>query len=275
MSTSRRTVLGMIATAAVAGPLVGLSQPTPAFAADLYDSNTDLYSDPNLAEGVDYARRYRRHPQFDNSDAGPNPFPRTAIIAPHGGGIEAGTSELCLAIAGYHPATLAATPPAGPTCDYWMFEGIRSTGNGDLHVTATHCDDVPAMSVAAGALNVVALHGCTPGTAGLPANTQAVAVGGRNAAFRTRLVNAFQAAGFTAFDATGIPALAGTATDNIVNRTLLGMGAQLEITTPLRSAMFGTNTRPQRKNTTNQVFWDFVAATRLAIAQTEATQPIL
>ena len=60
MSTSRRAVLGMIATAAVAGPLVTLPA-TPAFAADLYGSNTDLYADPNLTEGVDYARRLRRH----------------------------------------------------------------------------------------------------------------------------------------------------------------------------------------------------------------------
>jgi len=53
--------------------------------------------------------------------------------------------------------------------------------------------------------------------------------------------------------------------DNIVNRTLLGMGAQLELTTPLRSAMFGTNTRADRKNTTLGLFWNFVAATRAAI----------
>lgn len=273
MSTSRRAVLGLIATAAVAGPLVTLPA-TPALAADLYGSNTDLYADPALTEGVDYARRLRRHALLDDSNAGSVAFPRTAIIAPHGGGIEAGTSELCLAVAGYHPATLAATPAAGPTHDYWMFEGIRSSGNADLHVTASNCDDTPALSVAAGALNVVALHGCTPGTAGLPANAQAVAVGGRNAAFRTALINAYTAAGFTAFDATGIAALAGTAPANIVNRTLLGMGAQLEITTPLRTAMFGTNTVAQRRNTTNTVFWDFVAATRAAIATIEATQPI-
>ncbi|MDG4830119.1 poly-gamma-glutamate hydrolase family protein [Solwaraspora sp. WMMD1047] len=274
MSTSRRAVLGMIATAAVAGPLAGLSAPAPALAADLYDSNTDLYADPNLTEGVDYARRYRRHALLDNTDGQAFPFPRTAIIAPHGGGIEAGTSELCLAIAGYHPATLAVTPTGGVVHDYWMFEGIRSGGNADLHVTATHCDDVPALSVAASALNVVALHGCTPASAGLSSTAQAVAVGGRNAAFRAQLIAAFQAAGFTALDATTIPALAGTAVDNIANRALLGMGAQLEITTPLRTAMFGTNTRPQRRHTTTQLFWDFVTATRLAITQTEATQPI-
>jgi hypothetical protein len=38
--------------------------------------------------------------------------------------------------------------------------------------------------------------------------------------------------------------------------------------------MFGTNTVAQRRNTTNTVFWDFVAATRAAIATVEATQPV-
>ena len=35
--------------------------------------------------------------------------------------------ELCLAIAGYHPATLAAT--GGPTYDYWLLEGLLSFGD--------------------------------------------------------------------------------------------------------------------------------------------------
>lgn len=52
-------------------------------------------------------------------------LPGPAVDAPHGGGIEPGTSELCLAIAGYHPASLAQT--GGPTYDYWMLEGLLST----------------------------------------------------------------------------------------------------------------------------------------------------
>src|SRR5215207_4035760 len=103
---------------------------------DLYPSNTALYADPGLVEGVDYARRSRRHERFDNQLTGGCAIARTTVIAPHGGGIEPGTSELCLAVAGYHPATLDATPPGGVTFDYWMFEGLRRTGNGDLHVTS-------------------------------------------------------------------------------------------------------------------------------------------
>lgn len=56
----------------------------------------------------------------------------------HGGGIEAGTSELCLDIAGYHPAGLTPAPAEGPLHDYWMFEGLRPADHGDLHVTSAH-----------------------------------------------------------------------------------------------------------------------------------------
>jgi hypothetical protein len=34
-----------------------------------------------------------------------------------------------LAIAGYHPATLAVAPGTGVTYDYWMFEGLRASNN--------------------------------------------------------------------------------------------------------------------------------------------------
>jgi hypothetical protein len=49
----------------------------------------------------------------------------------------------------------------------------------------------------------------------------------------------------------------------------------LEITGPMRSAMFTDNTRPQRKFTTTKVFWDFAAACRNALARIEAEQIIL
>jgi hypothetical protein len=39
--------------------------------------------------------------------------------------------------------------------------------------------------------------------------------------------------------------------------------------------MFETNTRAERKNTTTQVFWDFVEACRNALAQIEVEQAVL
>ena len=129
---------------------------------DDFDFNTDLYAAPDLTEGIDWARRFRRHEVFDDSPARTAEGPRTVILAPHGGGIERGTSELCLAVAGYHPANLPITPPAGLTYDYWMFEGIRDGGNADLHVTSTGCDDLVAVSLCGGALSALSLHGFKP-----------------------------------------------------------------------------------------------------------------
>jgi len=281
MTPSRRALLGILATAAATAPYAYIRTLTPDAAAatattDRYPSNTALYADPALAEGRDYGRRYKRHGQFDGALEGRVPFPKTGVIAPHGGGIEPGTSELCLAVAGYHPASPGEAPVADPAYDYWMFEGLRSSGNAELHVTSTHCDDTVALSLCVGSLNVVALHGCSTSQAGLPDGTAAVLVGGRNSALKERLLDEYARAGFQGVDALSHPTLGGTAVENITNRTLLGTGAQLEITTPLRMAMFEHfNSRDQRKTSTTGVFWDFVAATRAAVARTEAEQVIL
>ena len=242
---------------------------------DIYPSNTALYKDPNLVETVDYARRYRRQELFDDGLPQKCAINKTTIIAPHGGGIEFGTSELCLAVAGYHPATMTVTPGTGVTYDYWMFEGLRASDNSELHVTSTNCDDGVALSLCAEALNVLALHGCNTSQAGLSNDAAVALVGGRNATLKQRLLEEFAASGLEAIDAVGHDSLDGQEPTNITNRTMLGMGGQLEITGPMRAAMFTNNSRPQRKFTTTKVFWDFAAACRNALARVEAEQIIL
>ena len=88
-----------------------------------YATNSELYADSKLTEGVDYARRFRRHERFDDSLSRTGEVPKTAIIAPHGGGIERGTSELCLAVAGYHPANAAISVVTAP------FPPVREVGS--------------------------------------------------------------------------------------------------------------------------------------------------
>ncbi|GIE76645.1 hypothetical protein Aph02nite_25950 [Actinoplanes philippinensis] len=259
---SRRSMLAAVSAAAI--PPVVAAGARPALAADdVYPSNTALYADPARTEGVHYARRFRRHAAFDDSDAPGDSFPDTAVIALHGGGIEPGTSELCLAVAGYHPAGGAT---GGPVHDYWMFEGLLSAGNGDLHVTSSHCDDPVALATVAGSRRAVSLHGCSTDAAGLPSGTAAVLVGGRDTTLKTALLRAYAAAGVPAIDAAGVPDLNGDDPANIVNRTLRGAGAQLELTTPLRTQMFGVNTRAGRKSSTLPPFWTFTDATRQALA---------
>jgi phage replication-related protein YjqB (UPF0714/DUF867 family) len=234
--------------------------------------NSELYADPNLAEGVDYARRHRRHERFDDTLARTDDLPKATILAPHGGGIEPGTSELCLAVAGYHPANLPQIPPAGVTYDYWMFEGVRELGNAALHVRSTGCDDGVAVALCAGSLNALSLHGFKPEPPELAEDAQVVLVGGRNDMLREDLVDGFEKAGLNAIDAGLFGELDGGDKCNIVNRTLLGMGAQLELSTPLREAMFSDQRRLQRKHTTTQLFWTFVAVCRDALDRLEAEQ---
>ncbi|MFD5464690.1 poly-gamma-glutamate hydrolase family protein [Kitasatospora sp. NPDC127059] len=274
---NRRTLIAAFAAAPALSALGAAVGGSPASAADSYPSNTALYADPTLTEGVDYGRRYRRHLIDDQSPQDRAAPVRTTVIAPHGGGIEGGTSELCLAVAGYHPVGLAPTPPGGPVHDFWMFEGLRATDNGALHVTSTHCDDTVARAMCSGSLNVLSLHGCTATRAGLEAGARAVLVGGLNSAFRQYLMEEFATAGIRAVTASGEEEIAGIAPENICNRSMLGMGAQLELTTELRAAMFapGKNDRFDRAANTLPLFWSFTAAVRAAIQRLEATQPVL
>ncbi|MGI5239486.1 poly-gamma-glutamate hydrolase family protein [Dactylosporangium sp. CA-139066] len=263
MGISRRVMLAA-GGAALAAPAFGARV---AAAADTYPSNTALYADPALVAGVDYGQRFRRHGVSDDSETAPSPaLPAAVVIAPHGGGIEPGTSELCLAIAGYDPATMAATPAGGPVYDFWMFEGLRASNNGVLHVTSTHCDDPVALALCGGVRRAVSLHGCTPQQAGFADGTAAALVGGADAALRSALRSALSAAGFTTRDAAGVGELDGDDPANIANRTLSGGGAQLELTTPLRQAMFTSFTRAGRRTSTTGLFWSFTAAVRSALA---------
>ena len=61
--------------------------------------------------------------------------------------------------------------------------------------------------------------------------------------------------------------LDGSLPDNIANKTRIGGCAQLEMGTSFRSSLYGTNTRPRRKHTTNETFKRLVAALRRAISR--------
>lgn len=291
-TASRRTVLTALAAAATVGaPLLSqLAAATPAYAADRYASNTALYQALAGEEGTTFGRRYRRHERTDTRLDTVYPFPRTAVLALHGGGIESGTSELCLAVAGYSPREPEGAPILAQTHDYWMFEGLMSSGNKEaLHVTASHCDDHVALATAAGHLNVLSLHGCSFDSLGLPVpangDRRMAVVGGLNADFRAALVAELTAAGFPAVDAfdpahaAGLTEFNGDHPLNPCNRTMLGRGAQLELTTELRSSLFGDASSRSRRAET----WDapgaglipFREACRRAIATVEAAQPVL
>ena len=85
-------------------------------------------------KGIDYRIRCT-----SNSDI--------TIIAPHGGGIEPGTTKIAKAI-------------AGSKHSFYTFEGIKPTGNRVLHITSTNFNEPIALGVVQKASKVVAIHGC-------------------------------------------------------------------------------------------------------------------
>ena len=122
---------------------------------------TELYEDAVNIEGTTYGKRWRRHEwiQIVEGQATDNPEGQKIVLALHGGGIEQGTSEIALAVAGYHPATFAQTTDCLGLHDVWIFEGLLDGGNSRLHVTSTHYDDPIALKLVQISKRCVSLHG--------------------------------------------------------------------------------------------------------------------
>src|SRR5437773_8301063 len=129
---------------------------------DTYVSMTALYADLNNVEGVTYGKRWRRHEwsQIVEAQASDNAETQTIVMAIHWGGIETGTSEIALATAGYHPATLTPSADCYGLHDFWLFEGLLASKNGDLHVTASHYDEPIATELVENSRRCISLHGC-------------------------------------------------------------------------------------------------------------------
>lgn len=156
-------------------------------------------------EGADFRVRFR----FSGSPV--------AVIAPHGGGIEAGTSEIADAVAGREHS-------------FYAFEGMRGHENSDLHLTSARFDEPRALQVAGRSEVVVAIHGRNR-------DDEIVFLGGLCEELILHLAAALERAGFR----TGRhdePGYSGTDPDNICNRGRSGRGVQLELPRGLRLRLF-------------------------------------
>jgi phage replication-related protein YjqB (UPF0714/DUF867 family) len=163
----------------------------------------------------------------------------TLIIAPHGGGIEQGTSEIAAAV-------------AGEEFSLYCFNGIKGSGNEDLHITSTLFDEPQCLDLVKQSRIVVVIHG-------LQRRDKAINVGGLDERLKTRLVEALNEAGFEARQDDSHHS--GTFPSNICNRGLAGEGVQLEITEGLRRTMFKSLKRRGRQ-IKNPPFYKFVAVIR-------------
>jgi phage replication-related protein YjqB (UPF0714/DUF867 family) len=169
-----------------------------------HDAGYGCYADlaKVQTEGADFQVRIERNPESS-----------VAILAPHGGAIEAGTSEIARAVAGLD-------------FNLYLFEGTRHSANYDaLHLTSHLFDEPRCLRLLSSCDHVIAVHGCR-------GDTPQALLGGLDETLKTLIGEAIRA--------TGIEArLAGHQfralhPRNICNRGRRGAGVQLELTSALR-----------------------------------------
>jgi phage replication-related protein YjqB (UPF0714/DUF867 family) len=174
-----------------------------------------------------------------------------AIVAPHGGGIEAGTSEIAVAI-------------AGEEFSLYDFEALKPSGNHDLHITATRFDEPMCLTVIGRSQTVVTIHGEHS-----EADGEGVFVGGLNHILGISLGDALKAKGFDIRKHPD-PKLQGLEPKNLCNRGISAKGVQFELSRSVRQAMFSSLLPEGRKHTTAR-FGAFVDAVRSVLAEQTAS----
>lgn len=153
----------------------------------------------------------------------------TAIVAPHGGGIEPGTSELCLQI-------------AGEDLSWYRFEGCKAAHNGDLHITSSNFDEPTCLELIGASRRVLTIHGER-------SEENVVYIGGLHRLTIEVLLTSLDAAGFVVRQHEN-PNLQGQSARNICNLGQLRQGVQLEIAKGLRRQFFLGLSHDQRKQKT-------------------------
>ena len=138
------------------------------------------------------------------------------VMAPHGGKIEPGTTEIAEAI-------------AGDDFSLYDFEGIKPDGNGALHIESHLFDEPRALEAVRGAKIVLTVHG----QAGRV--DEFVMVGGLNTGLKSEIERELNRSGFrTVEPPERLKAISG---GNICNRRHSGKGVQLEVSRGLRDLL--------------------------------------
>jgi phage replication-related protein YjqB (UPF0714/DUF867 family) len=182
----------------------------------------------NEQAGVDYAVAVRmRRRAF-------------ALVAPHGGGIEPGTSEIAAAI-------------AADAFSFYTLEGLKSSGNGDLHITSTRFDEPMCLTLIGRTDVVVTLHGEHSIEDG-----EAVFMGGRDDGLGTALWRELARHGFEVRKHPDSK-LQGLEPANLCNRGTTKAGVQIELSRAVRRTMFESLTKSGRRHPTRR-FGVFVRA---------------
>ena len=147
---------------------------------------------------------------------------RCLLVAPHGGGIEPGTSEILRALSDFGWA-------------WYEFAGFLRSGNKDaLHIASPQFDEPALVTLLPRTNFVLAIHGAND------TSSLVIYVGGNWEAGRAAMTAAINAATAThEIQAMEAPAhLGGTEPGSLANRGKLGYGIQLEFSRGARNLLF-------------------------------------
>ena len=172
----------------------------------------------------------------------------TAIVAPHGGAIEPGTSEIALAIAAHD-------------LSYYLFEGRKARANRQLHLTSDVFDEPRGLALIESVETVITIHGER-------SRLNRVCIGGLDAEVGELIGASLAAAGF-AVDRREPRRMGGLSPYNLANRGRSGAGVQLELSSALREGFFAALTRAGRARPTPRLA-AFAEAVRAATAKRAA-----
>jgi len=136
------------------------------------------------------------------------------ICAPHGGNIEPQTAEIAALI-------------AGSDFNLYCFNGYKTEGNRDLHITSHRFDHDLALNLVSRAAIVVVIHGCKT-------IDPIIHLGGLNRPLITAISK--HMGGGEIAHTTNALRYRGTHPENICNRGRHGRGVQLEISRGVRDS---------------------------------------
>lgn len=161
-----------------------------------------------------------------------------AILAPHGGGIEPGTSEVARAL-------------AEERYSLYLFEGLKPIRANLLHITSTSFDEPGCLKLVHASAWVLTLHGCQGGYA-------KVFLGGRDFENRGKASVILNKAGFKAEEFNHPFSAEHPA--NLCNQGRSGKGLQIEISRGLRLKFFQTLDKRHGRQFTTPLFSEFLIA---------------
>ncbi|ESY29544.1 hypothetical protein X748_27655 [Mesorhizobium sp. LNJC386A00] len=147
-----------------------------------------------------------------------------AIVAPHGGWIEYGTSQL-------------ATAVAGEDFSLYLFEGLKpKRPHRELHIPSEYFDEKECVQLVTKAQLAIGMHGRVDGD-----DLETIWLGGLGKELRDAIAVALEIACFKAI--TSGHRLPGEHRNNICNRGIGRAGVQLELPKTLRDALIANAER--------------------------------